>query len=1135
MSRFWLASALKRTTLVRIVKIQISIGDWPIMNHTNHLRILMLLFAAIAFSSGLRAQKTSTWVGDGSDDNWTTAENWDTPEDPNGGDTAIIPSPFGIVLDANRSVSLLDLRGQTGQFIEISGSAQLSVQNGLLWKDSVLTGSGSLNSINNSVFQGVTAFNGWTVNLGGSTTMNAGLMTSSGSVTLGGTVNWGAADLAGPGTYTISGAFVKNTTDANHSSTFDPGNLILSGSLAANQGIIVLQPAAFDPTGAQFLTGTEGRLRLVADNVVYRDAQFKNDGLMDITDQVLGTEESIRFSGMIQSIGTNPVELGTNGKYRLDIATFEGPWLMQGASLKGELTTNGGGFNWRNGDLGPSVTHTGLAEGDFSINFGGAPAPRLLGTFRNQGFVTQNTTLSVHEGIVGTQPEAGKIVLESGSTWNMVGNAGLGVGTFADDREPTLEILSDGTLVHSGTLTSDRSIVGLKTILGNLRSSGGTVRNDAGQLEFIGDGNLLRGNFNVNNLRGLDSKIRLAGNSILDATVGISNGGIFELAESSPGTGLISLTATGEGEVLLQSGTLEIPATISTSPSSRLSIGNTDEDGLGDGGVVMRITSSSSAPTYAIEFEIGELMFSKFARLISSGHLEWARRAIGINLESGESPPVIEANRGQFENSPTGILDVIGFVNMNDISFINLGTLRLSGTGPRMTLGRVSISNSGEWLIEGNGDIFPATGSSADSLDFLNKGILRKTTGSSTASLSVSIDNLGVIESTSGTLRLNGPITQYNPTSKLLTGGTWIARNGGTLAFQAIDLLSEIAPLPDENPDNSGQVIPPPPGEGGSPTIIVEGSGSQILNSLGNPLFSQGGLQVSPGAQLRVSSNGELDLGGDLEVGGWLVGDGTITAPNIVVSNNGSIVPGNSPGTLTLIGDLQMAEASRYLFEASSTGIDKIVVNGDVTLNGFFVPIFLDGFIPPVGTSFTVISADSITGAFQGLNLGFIDDGITFTFENTGTELIATVADAAPSGDFEDWRAENFFQGELADPAISGAKADPDGDGIPNLFEFLAGTRARQTDPRPWTFEEIVAADGSLPGAVELSLRWRDGDPGHDFAVERSDNLESWLSANVQVLSDQSTDGFREITLRATGADAGSFKEFFRLSVVPSK
>jgi len=60
-----------------------------------------------------------------------------------------------------------------------------------------------------------------------------------------------------------------------------------------------------------------------------------------------------------------------------------------------------------------------------------------------------------------------------------------------------------------------------------------------------------------------------------------------------------------------------------------------------------------------------------------------------------------------------------------------------------------------------------------------------------------------------------------------------------------------------------------------------------------------------------------------------------------------------------------------------------------------------------------------------------------------------TVTTADP---FEQWRAGQFNASQLANPQISGATADPDGDGFANQDEYIFGTLALTRDTSPLTF-----------------------------------------------------------------------------------
>jgi hypothetical protein len=96
-----------------------------------------------------------------------------------------------------------------------------------------------------------------------------------------------------------------------------------------------------------------------------------------------------------------------------------------------------------------------------------------------------------------------------------------------------------------------------------------------------------------------------------------------------------------------------------------------------------------------------------------------------------------------------------------------------------------------------------------------------------------------------------------------------------------------------------------------------------------------------------------------------------------------------------------------------------------------------------------------------------------------------------PMGAVEQWLADHFSQTELDDPAVSGLEADPDGDGLLNLFEYFHGN-----DPK--TVEEsdrLLAIDTGtdLAGAqVRLSFVKRENAEGLTWTVTGSEDLSEW-------------------------------------------
>lgn len=115
------------------------------------------------------------------------------------------------------------------------------------------------------------------------------------------------------------------------------------------------------------------------------------------------------------------------------------------------------------------------------------------------------------------------------------------------------------------------------------------------------------------------------------------------------------------------------------------------------------------------------------------------------------------------------------------------------------------------------------------------------------------------------------------------------------------------------------------------------------------------------------------------------------------------------------------------------------------------------------------------------------DPGHAYYAERVAYELIQR---GFASLNYAEWRAHFFSGTELADDSVSGPDADPDLDGIPNLFEYgiggsplFAGTAAR---PQPVTIEE---GPSRFPGyQLEVSLLPKD----LSFEFETCSDLSSW-------------------------------------------
>ena len=172
--------------------------------------------------------------------------------------------------------------------------------------------------------------------------------------------------------------------------------------------------------------------------------------------------------------------------------------------------------------------------------------------------------------------------------------------------------------------------------------------------------------------------------------------------------------------------------------------------------------------------------------------------------------------------------------------------------------------------------------------------------------------------------------------------------------------------------------------DGDGEIVFVTNSGDNQIRGSGDPRLTFGENQtrrVPDGGRgrLRVRFEnrgtvyviGWLDVDGDgvLEntTGGRITGDGRIFLTNQkTLTNHGIINPGNSPGSLRFDNaNLEFADEGELIIEISPDEHDRIVVEEEVTLGGTLTVNLRDGFTPDPTDSFTIFTADRITGTFD--------------------------------------------------------------------------------------------------------------------------------------------------------------------------
>ncbi|MCC7045564.1 MAG: PEP-CTERM sorting domain-containing protein [Alphaproteobacteria bacterium] len=191
----------------------------------------------------------------------------------------------------------------------------------------------------------------------------------------------------------------------------------------------------------------------------------------------------------------------------------------------------------------------------------------------------------------------------------------------------------------------------------------------------------------------------------------------------------------------------------------------------------------------------------------------------------------------------------------------------------------------------------------------------------------------------------------------------------------------------------------------GSGTLLIDGAGSHLDlgNASGGSLHrvivgaatTLGGVS-SDGGHVTVRNGGVLTADVvNVGINGVLDGNGQINAK--VSLEGGTIAPGNSPGTMTVSGDLTV-DSGVIEVEVGGLGAseyDVLNVLGGVTFTGGSILFkFIDGFLPQLGDTLDFLVADTILGlenvlfGYEGAAQGFL-----FDISSVGGGLLRFVAE----------------------------------------------------------------------------------------------------------------------------------------------
>ena len=224
------------------------------------------------------------------------------------------------------------------------------------------------------------------------------------------------------------------------------------------------------------------------------------------------------------------------------------------------------------------------------------------------------------------------------------------------------------------------------------------------------------------------------------------------------------------------------------------------------------------------------------------------------------------------------------------------------------------------------------------------------------------LDVGGTFGLTGGAFGGTGSLTMSGGSLSLPAGNAVAWTNSGVLTNTGILNLADSTIT--NAIDNQGTI-----NLGGGLTFTQAMTNTGTLNAQpGNALFTAGLTQQTGGN--IVLNDGSLQGNVNLNAGS-LSGRGTVNG-NVVIGN-AMLVPGFSPGTITINGNLTLSGGSVLNVElgglTQGSGYDWINVLGTANLAGTLNVSSFGGFVPGAGTNFTIMNFNASTGAFAAVNL----------------------------------------------------------------------------------------------------------------------------------------------------------------------
>jgi hypothetical protein len=869
--------------------------------------------------------------------------------------------------------------------LEMSGSSAKTIHERTLNNagTATWTGTGNLNggvgsTINNLVtglfdIQTDAAFGSGVV--GTKTFHNAGTLRKSVAA---GTTTVSSWDFNNTGTVVVQTGTLSVNSGGSSTGAF---SLAQDATLAIASSSYTLNAGA-SASGAGVLLVNGGTLTVAADaeieveNFTLSSGTLTGAGRLDVPGLLRWTGGLMTGSGATNATGT--LEMSGSGAKTIHERTLNNA---------GTATWTGTGN--LNGGVGSTINN--LVTGLFDIRTDAAFGSGVVGTttFHNAGTLRKSVAAGTTTVSAWDFNNTGTVVVQTGTL--SVNSGGSSTGVFSLAQDATLAIASSSYTLNAGASASGAGVLlvngGTLTVAAdaeiegeNFTLSSGTLTG-AGRLDVPGllrwTGGLMTGSGATNatgtlEMSGSSAKtihertLNNAGTATWTGTGNLNGGvgstinnlvtGLFDIrTDATFGSGVVGTTTFNNA------GTLRKSVAAGTTTVSAWDFNNTGTVVVQTG--TLSVNSGGSSTGVFSLAQDATLAIASSSYTLNAGA---SASGAGVLLVNGGTLTVAADAEIEVENftlssgtlTGAGRLDVTGLLRWTGGS--------MTGSGATDATGTLEMSGSGAKTIH------ERTLNNAGTATWTGTGNLNGGVGST-------INNLvtGLFDIRTDAAFGSGVV------------GTTTFNNAGTLRKSVAAGTTTVSAW-DFN--NTG-------------TVVVQTG----IFAFGNGFTQTAGVTLLNGGSVNSSQTMAIQ-------GGNLAGRGTITGN--VNNSGGTVIPGTSPGQLTITGNYTQGPAGSLAIEIggldADTQFDQLVVGGTATLGGTLAVDLFGGFVPEIGNSFLIVGGTT-TGGFDALALPALPLGRAWELQDGSVTLAVVMANGVwdGGGDGTSWHDPDNWSNDV--------------------------------------------------------------------------------------------------------------------------